>query len=54
MSKVITLTESQAMAVIQLLDLATKAGGLNTAATALPIATEIDNQLKAVPQQTNP
>ena len=45
--KFVTLTEEQARANMQLLDLATKAGGLNAAAMALPIAQTIEEQLTA-------
>jgi len=45
--KTVTLTEEQARATMQLLDLATKAGGLNAAAMALPIAQTIEQQLTA-------
>jgi len=43
--KTISLTEEQARKVMQLLDLAVKAGGLNASYIALPIAQEIENQL---------
>ena len=43
--KQIHLTEQQAKNVMQLLDLAVKAGGLNASVLALPIAQEIEKQL---------
>lgn len=43
--KTATLTEDQARATMQLLDLAVKAGGLNAAAIALPIAQSLEYQL---------
>ena len=45
--KTVTLTEDQSRAAMQLLDLAVKAGGLNAAAMALPIAQSIEQQLTA-------
>ena len=43
--KAVTLTAEQAKLVMQALDLAVKAGGLNAAAQILPVATDIDQQL---------
>lgn len=51
--KTVTLTEDQARAAMQLLDLAVKAGGLNAAAMALPIAQSIEQQLTA-PEPAEP
>lgn len=45
--KTVTLTEEQAKANMQLLDAAVRAGGLNAAVTALPLAQEIERQLTA-------
>jgi len=45
--KHIQLTEEQAKANMQLLDLAVKAGGLNASVLALPIAQAIETQLNA-------
>jgi len=47
MSKTVTLTEDQAKLVMQCLDIATKAGGLNAAAGILPVAITIEKQLTA-------
>ncbi len=47
MSKTVTLTEAEAKVVMQCLDIATKAGGLNAAAGILPVATNIESQLTA-------
>ena len=53
MSKTVTLTEAQAMLVMQCLDLACKRGGLNAAAQILPVATSIERQLTTpAPQQS--
>ena len=41
----ISLTEKQGQDLMQIMDLATKAGGLNTAVLALPIAKEIETAL---------
>jgi hypothetical protein len=41
----VTLTSDQAKVVMQCLDLAVKTGGLNAAASILPIATAIEQQL---------
>jgi hypothetical protein len=49
--KMITLTEEQARNAMQLIDLAVKAGGLNAAALALPIARSIEDQLVATHKQ---
>jgi hypothetical protein len=43
----VTLTPDQAKIVMQCLDLAVKTGGLNAAASILPIATNIESQLTA-------
>jgi hypothetical protein len=48
----VTLTPDQAKVVMQCLDLAVKTGGLNAAASILPIATAIESQLTAVPLVT--
>jgi hypothetical protein len=45
MMKTVTLTEEQARIVMQCLDIAVKAGGLNAAAQILPVATSIEKQL---------
>ena len=45
MTKTVTLTEAEARIVMQALDIATKAGGLNAAAQLLPVATSIERQL---------
>lgn len=45
--KTVTLTAEQAQLVLQCLDIATKAGGLQTAVQVLPIAQEIERQLTA-------
>jgi hypothetical protein len=45
MSKQVTLTEEQARIVMQALDIATKAGGLNAASQLLPVAVSIEKQL---------
>jgi hypothetical protein len=45
----VTLTADQAKLVMQCLDLAVKTGGLNAAASILPIATAIEQQLVAAP-----
>jgi hypothetical protein len=45
MSKTVTLTEDQAKLVMQALDIATKAGGLNAASQLLPVAVSIEKQL---------
>ena len=45
MNKQVTLTEEQAKLVMQCLDIAVKAGGLNAAAQILPLATSIEKQL---------
>jgi hypothetical protein len=47
MSKTVTLTEAEARIVMQALDIATKAGGLNAAAGILPVAMSIEKQLTA-------
>ena len=41
----ITITKEQAQTVIRLLDIATKAGGLEAAQLSLPIAIDIQRQL---------
>jgi uncharacterized protein (DUF1778 family) len=43
--RTVTLTEEQARLVMQCLDHAVKAGGLNAAAAILPVAQEIEGQL---------
>jgi hypothetical protein len=48
----VTLTPDQAKIVMQCLDLAVKTGGLNAAASILPIATAIEQQLVAPPLVT--
>jgi hypothetical protein len=45
--KTVTLTEEQARIVMQCLDIAVKAGGLNAAAQILPVAGAIEQQLTA-------
>jgi hypothetical protein len=45
MNKTVTLTEEQAKIVMQALDIATKAGGLNAASQLLPVAVSIEKQL---------
>jgi hypothetical protein len=49
MTKTVTLTEAEARIVMQALDIATKAGGLNAAAQLLPVATSIEQQLTTPP-----
>ncbi len=49
MNKTVTLTEEQARIVMQCLDIAVKAGGLNAAAQILPVATAIEGQLTEAP-----
>jgi hypothetical protein len=49
MNKSVTLTENEARIVMQALDIATKAGGLNAAAQLLPVATSIEQQLTTPP-----
>lgn len=51
--KTVTLTEDQARAVMQLIDLAVKAYGLNAAVVALPLAQEIERQLTATQEIKN-
>jgi hypothetical protein len=46
----VTLTPDQAKLVMQCLDLACKQGGLNAAASILPIATAIEAQLTETPK----
>jgi len=46
----VTLTADQAKVVMQCLDLAVKTGGLNAAASILPIATAIETQLTETPK----
>jgi len=48
----VTLSPEQAKVVMQCLDLAVKTGGLNAAASILPIATAIEQQLTAAPLVT--
>jgi hypothetical protein len=43
--RTVTLTEEQAKLVMQCLDIAVKAGGLNAAAAILPVARAIEGQL---------
>jgi hypothetical protein len=45
MNKQVTLTEAEAKLVMQALDIATKAGGLNAASQLLPVAVSIEKQL---------
>jgi len=45
MNKQVTLTEAEARIVMQCLDIAVKAGGLNAAAQILPVAAGIEKQL---------
>ena len=52
MSKTVTLSEEQSKLVMQCLDHAVKAGGLNAAAQILPVATAIEQQLAAKPCAT--
>lgn len=47
----INLTEDQAKLVMQALDVATKAGGLQTASTLLPVAVDIQKQLEPDPPE---
>ena len=47
----IQLTEEEARNTMQLLDLAVKAGGLNAAAMALPIAHSLEQQIVALQAQ---
>jgi len=49
MTKTVALTEAEARIVMQALDIATKAGGLNAAAQLLPVATSIEQQLTTPP-----
>ena len=48
--KAVTLTAEQAKLVMQCLDHAVKAGGLNAAAQILPVASAIEQQLTAEPE----
>ena len=50
MSRQVTLTAEQAQVVMQCLDHAVKAGGLNAASTILPLAVEIQKQLAGADQ----
>jgi hypothetical protein len=43
--KTVVLNENMALVVMRLIDQAVRAGGLETAAVALPIAQEIETQL---------
>jgi hypothetical protein len=52
--KTVTLTEEQARLVMQCLDIATKAGGLNAAAGILPVAMSIEKQLTGTEENPNP
>jgi len=45
MNKTVILTEAEAKVVMQCLDVATKAGGLNVASQLLPVAISIEKQL---------
>lgn len=47
MIKTVTLTEAEAKIVMQALDATVRQGGLNAAATILPIAQKIESQLTA-------
>jgi hypothetical protein len=49
MNKTVTLTEAEARIVMQALDIATKAGGLNAASQLLPVAVSIEKQLTDTP-----
>jgi hypothetical protein len=51
MNKTVTLTEAEAKIVMQCLDIATKAGGLNAAAGILPVAMSIEKQLTQQPTE---
>ena len=51
--KTATLTEQQAHIVMRLIDQAVRAGGLETAAVALPIAHEIEKQLTETEKQVD-
>ena len=44
--KTITLTEEQAKLVLQTIDISIKAGGTQTAAIILPLAIDIERQLR--------
>jgi hypothetical protein len=50
----VTLTSDQAKLVMQCLDHAVKAGGLNAAAAILPIAQSIEQQLAASSEPSAP
>jgi hypothetical protein len=52
MSKQVTLTEAEARIVMQALDIATKAGGLNAASQLLPVAVSIEKQLTEASAET--
>ena len=47
MSNTVTLSEEQSKLVMQCLDAAIRSGGANAAASILPIATAIEQQLTA-------
>lgn len=48
------LTTTEAETLMQLLDLATKAGGLNVAAQALPLAQKLDAAIRSEIPTTTP
>ena len=52
MMKTVTLSEEHAKLVMQCLDLAVKAGGLNAAAQILPVAGAIEQQLTQASAET--
>jgi hypothetical protein len=54
MNKQVTLTEAEARIVMQALDIATKAGGLNAASQLLPVAVSIEKQLTDTPNPEPP
>lgn len=54
MTRTVTLSEQSARAIMQLMDLAVKAGGLNVAAVAMPIAQDIQAQLTAPMPEPEP
>ena len=51
MGKPITFTKEEATALVQLIDIAIKSGGLNVAAAALTIAVKIENAFKEEVQE---
>jgi hypothetical protein len=52
--KNITLTEEQAKLTLQAIDVAIKAGGINSASILMPVAFAIDKQLQSVENAQTP